>query len=66
MRKVHAPAVLITGAGRGFGRAVLEEYLGRGWTAFPLVRDSRVAESLRGPGCNPIVADVVSSGADEW
>lgn len=58
------PAVLITGAGRGFGRAVLEEYLGRRWTAFPLVRDSRVAESLTGPGCRPIVADVASSEAD--
>lgn len=58
------PAVLITGAARGFGRAVLEEYLERGWTAFPLVRDSRVAESLGGPGCRPIVADVVSGDAE--
>ena len=48
MRQVEVTAVLITGAGRGFGRAVLEEYLGRGWTAFPLVRDARVAESLMG------------------
>ncbi len=64
MRQLHVPAVLITGAGRGFGRAVLEEYLGRGWTAFPLVRDSRVAGSLSGPDCHPIVADVVSGEAD--
>lgn len=64
MRQIHVPAVLITGAGRGFGRAVLEEYLGRGWTALPLVRDARVAESLSGAGCHPIVADVASSEAD--
>lgn len=63
MRQVRVPAVLITGAGRGFGRAVLEEYLGRGWTAFPLVRDSSAAESLSRPGCHPIVADVASSEA---
>jgi NAD(P)-dependent dehydrogenase (short-subunit alcohol dehydrogenase family) len=64
MRQEDMPAVLITGAGRGFGRAVLEEYLGRGWTAFPLVRDTRVAESLSRAGSHPIVADVASSEAD--
>ncbi len=58
------PAVLITGATRGFGRALLEEYLGRRWMTLPLLRDSRVAGSLRGPLCRPIVADVVSSDAE--
>ncbi|HPA52112.1 MAG TPA: SDR family NAD(P)-dependent oxidoreductase [Thermoanaerobaculia bacterium] len=58
------PAVLITGAGKGFGRAMLEEYLRRGWTAYPVVRDSRVAASLEGSGCRPIVADVVASDAE--
>lgn len=54
------PAVLITGAGRGFGRALLEEYLARGWTTFPLVRDGRVATELeaQSAGCRPVVADV--------
>lgn len=58
------PAVLITGAGRGFGREVLGEYLRRGWTAFPLVRDAGVAESLRAPACHPFVADVSSNDAE--
>lgn len=54
------PAVLITGAGRGFGRALLDEYLGRGWTVLPLVRDPAVAEALAplSDRCRPIVADV--------
>lgn len=58
------PAILVTGAGRGFGRAVLEEYLARGWTAFPLVRDAGVARALeaQSAGCHPVVADV---GTDE-
>lgn len=58
------PAVLVTGAGRGFGRAVLEEYLGRGWMVFPLVRDAAVAESLRARGCRPVVADVGTDDAE--
>jgi len=49
---------MITGAGRGFGRALLEEYFGRGWTTFPLVRDARQAESLATDTCRPVVADV--------
>jgi NAD(P)-dependent dehydrogenase (short-subunit alcohol dehydrogenase family) len=53
--------VLITGAGRGFGRELLEVYLGRGWTVFPLVRD-RVAAGLDpAPACHPIEADVASN-----
>jgi NAD(P)-dependent dehydrogenase (short-subunit alcohol dehydrogenase family) len=55
--------VLITGAARGYGRALLEEYLARGWTAFPLVRDARVATALEelSTGCHPVVADVGTS-----
>lgn len=60
------PAVLITGAGRGFGRALLDEYLARGWDVIPLVRDSAVAEALRGLSdrCHPIVADVGRDGTE--
>ena len=57
------PSVLITGAGRGFGRALLDVYSGRGWTVFPLARDPRVAAELAsacGPACHPISGDVSS------
>ncbi len=59
--------VLITGAGRGFGRALLNEYLSRGWTVFPLVRNPDVAARLHsdlGPTCHPIVGDVVCAGVE--
>ena len=61
------PAVLITGAGRGFGRTLLEEYLARDWTAFPLVRDAQVATALKAlPGsCHPVVADVGTAEVEE-
>lgn len=58
------PAVMITGAGRGFGRAVLEEYLDRGWTAFPVVRNAGVAGALASRTCHPVVADVGTAEAE--
>jgi NAD(P)-dependent dehydrogenase (short-subunit alcohol dehydrogenase family) len=60
------PAVLITGAGRGFGRALLEEYLERNWVVFPLVRDPGVAATLAAaaPGCHPVVGDVGTPGVE--
>lgn len=60
------PAVLITGAGRGFGRTLLDEYLGRGWWVLPLVRDTAVAGTLAmiSERFRPIVADVAASGAE--
>lgn len=60
------PAVLITGAGRGFGRALLDEYLARGWDVLPLVRDPAVAEALGSLSgrCRPIVADVGAAEAE--
>jgi NAD(P)-dependent dehydrogenase (short-subunit alcohol dehydrogenase family) len=55
------PAILITGASRGFGRALYEIYLQRGWTLFPLLRDAETAHQLKAEAetqCHPIVADV--------
>jgi NAD(P)-dependent dehydrogenase (short-subunit alcohol dehydrogenase family) len=53
------PAILVTGASRGFGRAVAEVHHGRGWTVFPLVRRPEAALEWGGrEGCHPILADV--------
>lgn len=58
-------AVLVTGGARGFGRALLEEYLRRGWTVLPVVRDPRAAEALAAiAGTRPIVADVGEAGVE--
>lgn len=55
-------SVLITGASKGLGRALLEHYISSGWVTFPLVRSADIAEHLRDLApegvCNPIVADV--------
>jgi NAD(P)-dependent dehydrogenase (short-subunit alcohol dehydrogenase family) len=48
------PGVLVTGASRGIGRALVELYLGRGWTTFALVRSAGSCPE----GAVPIVADV--------
>lgn len=55
------PSVLITGAGRGFGRQLLEVYLDRGWSVFPLIRDISQINNLRheyAANCFPIIGDV--------
>lgn len=61
------PSVLVTGAGRGFGRALLEEYARRGWTTLPLVRDAGVAEELRRTfeRCRPVLTDLTADGAED-
>lgn len=60
------PAILVTGAGRGFGRELARVYRQRGWTVFPLVR----AESAEQPfaddsGFRPLRADVGTAEAEE-
>jgi NAD(P)-dependent dehydrogenase (short-subunit alcohol dehydrogenase family) len=59
--------VLITGAGRGFGRELLEVYAGRGWIVFPLVRNPAVAAELTSifrTSCHPIIGDVASGDVE--
>ncbi|UCC43518.1 MAG: SDR family NAD(P)-dependent oxidoreductase [Candidatus Zixiibacteriota bacterium] len=60
--------VLITGAGRGFGRELLDVYAERGWVVFPLLRDQKVADDLSQAfpsGCFPIVSDVTSESLED-
>jgi NAD(P)-dependent dehydrogenase (short-subunit alcohol dehydrogenase family) len=60
------PSVLVTGAGRGFGRELIDVYRGRGWTTFPLVRDPKVAAAWAGEDrCHPICADVGAAGVGD-
>jgi NAD(P)-dependent dehydrogenase (short-subunit alcohol dehydrogenase family) len=59
--------ILITGAGRGFGRELAGIVSARGYELFPLVRDPVVAaelESAYGTRCHPIVADVADPGVE--
>ena len=56
-------SVLITGAGRGFGLALVEVFLARSWTVFPLVRHAQDAARLKAmqpDRCSPIVSDVTA------
>ena len=59
--------VLITGAGRGFGRELAGVFSRRGYTLFPLVRDPALAQDLKsvcGPLCHPIVADITAGDVE--
>lgn len=61
-------SVLITGANRGFGRALFDIYSHRGWQMFPLVRRAEAARELiraaKSP-CFPILADVTAPNPGE-
>jgi NAD(P)-dependent dehydrogenase (short-subunit alcohol dehydrogenase family) len=60
------PSVLVTGASRGFGRALVGVYRSRGWTLFPLVRDPQAAAAWSGTeSCYPICADVGEAGVED-
>jgi len=57
------PAVLITGASRGFGKELLKVYLKNEWTVFPLVRNLDIISeivSLHSNRCYPIIGDITS------
>jgi NAD(P)-dependent dehydrogenase (short-subunit alcohol dehydrogenase family) len=54
------PSVLVTGASRGFGRELVDEYGRRGWTVFALVRKPeaiRLWDQGAAGWCHPICAD---------
>ena len=60
-------SILVTGAGRGFGRELVKVYGERGWRLFPLLRDRGVAEELEGTygkACHTILGDVGSEGIE--
>lgn len=55
--------VLITGAGRGLGLALVEAFLNQSWTVYALVRkhdDALKIEGLSPQQCIPILSDVVA------
>jgi NAD(P)-dependent dehydrogenase (short-subunit alcohol dehydrogenase family) len=55
------PAAVVTGAGRGLGRALCAELVGRGWDVLALVRRTESADDLAawlGSSVCPVVADV--------
>jgi NAD(P)-dependent dehydrogenase (short-subunit alcohol dehydrogenase family) len=59
--------VLITGASRGLGQALVACYHARGWQVLALVRTEADAAALRQgwPGCHAIVADVAQGEVSE-
>jgi len=60
------PSVLVTGAGRGFGRELGRVFLERGWTVFPLVRTPEaLAGWARTERCFPLCADVGAADAED-
>jgi NAD(P)-dependent dehydrogenase (short-subunit alcohol dehydrogenase family) len=61
------PSVLITGAGKGFGRELLTVFHQQEWTIFPLVRRPAQAEELLislGKNCFPVIGDVSSENVN--
>lgn len=61
-------SVLITGAGRGIGRGLLEEFWHAGYKVFPVVRKEKDVISLRTSytkNCHPILADITEPSSRE-
>ena len=62
------PSILITGAARGFGRALCDCFNDAGWRVFALVRadaDARAMNGAGGEGITAFAADVCSDDAGE-
>ena len=55
------PTILITGASRGLGSALLDCFSSRRWSTLPLVRNPDIAKRLEADlaDCTPIVGDVM-------
>ena len=61
-------SVLITGAAQGFGRALFDLYIKKGWLVFPLVRKANDADELKNIApqrCFPILADLRDKDLEE-
>lgn len=60
-------SILITGANRGLGYALLEAFHQIGYRTFPLVREEAAGETLKQEfqNCTPIVADITEETVGE-
>lgn len=52
------PSVLVTGAGRGIGRATVKRLAAAGWDVYAGVRSEAAGEELRGERVTPVLLDV--------
>jgi NAD(P)-dependent dehydrogenase (short-subunit alcohol dehydrogenase family) len=55
------PKVLVTGAGRGIGRAVVTHLAGSGWDVLAGVRSDADGDALRGDRITPVLLDVTDA-----
>ena len=60
---VQKKSILITGAGKGFGLALAEAFLRKGWVVYALVRkhgDASKLKELNPELCRPFISDVTA------
>src|SRR6266496_814999 len=58
------PSVLITGANRGIGRALTEQYSSKGWLTFAVIRNASFVSELTNINQNKIIPIVADVGTD--
>ncbi len=64
MVREKSKSIIITGASRGFGFALTEQFLSKQWMVIPLVRQAKDAIALKRISeqhCFPIIADVTDN-----